>query len=48
MTNENSLTSDCVHVLRQGLALLDELDDLLYADAADLPVRSGVGGAGQV
>jgi uncharacterized damage-inducible protein DinB len=44
MRNENPLVSECVQVLRQGIALLDQLDDKLYAETTSLPVHSGVGG----
>ncbi len=43
MRNENHLTNACVEVLRQGVALLERLDDRLYREAGALPVRSGVG-----
>lgn len=42
MQHVHPLVSGCVHVLRQGLALLDGLDDHLYADKRWLPVRSDV------
>ncbi|HEV2764487.1 MAG TPA: hypothetical protein VGV38_16020 [Pyrinomonadaceae bacterium] len=40
---EHSLVNGCVGALEQGLTLLERLDDRLYASAAGLPVRSGVG-----
>lgn len=44
MRNENNLVDGCVRVLEQGLALLERIDDGLYAGARGLPVKSGVGG----
>lgn len=44
MRDENPLVGDCVQVLRQGLALLEGLDERLYAGTGGLPVHSGVGG----
>jgi hypothetical protein len=44
MRNGNQLVAGCVQVLEQGLALLERVDDALYAGAAGLPIQSGVGG----
>jgi uncharacterized damage-inducible protein DinB len=44
MRNENSLVSECVKVLRQGITLLEQLDDQRYNAITGLPVQSGVGG----
>ncbi len=43
MQNENTLVGACVQVLEQGLALVEQLDDRLYADASGLPAQSGAG-----
>ena len=43
VVEETRLVAGCVGALEQGLALLERLDARLYADAAGLPVRSGVG-----
>ena len=43
MRNKNPLVGECAQVLRQGIALLEQLDDRLYFETRDLPVRSGVG-----
>lgn len=40
---ENRLVGACVRALEQGLALLEQLDDRLYAETGNLPVQSGVG-----
>lgn len=39
----NRLVGACVRALEQGLALLERLDDRLYAGTGGLPVQSGVG-----
>ena len=44
MRDVHQLVADCVRVLEQGLALLERLDERLYAETPGLPVRSGVGG----
>jgi hypothetical protein len=44
MPNENHLIAGCVHVLEQGLALIERIDDRLYTATGGLPVHSGVGG----
>ena len=44
MRNENYLVAGCVQVLEQGLALLERIDDGLYAGTGGLPIQSGVGG----
>ena len=38
------LVAGCVQVLEQGLALLERVDDSLYAGTDGLPLQSGVGG----
>lgn len=43
MQNENPLVNECAQVLRQGIALVEQLDDRLYTDATGLPAQSGVG-----
>jgi hypothetical protein len=43
MRNENQLVAGCVQVLEQGLALLERIDDGLYAGTGGLPIQSGVG-----
>ena len=40
---KNRLVGGCVRVLEQGRALLERLDDRLYACAEGLPVQSGAG-----
>jgi hypothetical protein len=44
MRNKNQLVAGCVQVLEQGLALLERIDDCLYAETGGLPIQSGVGG----
>lgn len=44
MRKENRLVEGCVRVLEQGLALLESIDDELYAGACGLPRWGGVGG----
>lgn len=44
MRKENRLIGACVRVLEQGLELLEQIDDRLYADACVFPLQSGVGG----
>ncbi|MGH9940849.1 MAG: DinB family protein [Pyrinomonadaceae bacterium] len=44
MQHDNQLTSDCVQALKQGVALIEKLDDSLYTETRWLPVKSGVGG----
>jgi hypothetical protein len=43
MRDVDQLVADCVRVLEQGLALIERLDERLYAETLGLPVRSGVG-----
>jgi hypothetical protein len=43
MRNENPLVGECAQVLRQGIALLEQLDDKCYVETAGLPIQSGVG-----
>ena len=40
---KHTLVAGCIGVLEQGHALLERLDDRLYAETGGLPVRSGVG-----
>ena len=42
-SRESRLVGGCVEVLAQGLALVERLDDELYADTGGLHVRGGVG-----
>jgi hypothetical protein len=44
MQHKNPLVRACVQVLRQGSALIEQLDDNRYIETKDLPVHSGVGG----
>jgi len=41
--NKNHLVAACAQALEQGLALLERIDDRLYAETGGLPVQSGVG-----
>jgi hypothetical protein len=43
LEEKNSLVSDCVSLLAQGLGLLQKLDDNLYVRTQGLHSRSGVG-----
>jgi hypothetical protein len=40
---DNHLVAACARVLGQGVELLEELDDRLYAETGGPPVQSGVG-----
>ena len=43
MRDVHQLIADCARVLEQGLALVERLDERLYAETPGLPVRGGVG-----
>ena len=43
MQHDNPLVSECAQVLRQGIALIEQLDDTRYSATASLPIHSGVG-----
>ena len=41
MQRENSLVGACAQVLKQGIALLEQLDDHRYTATSGWPVQSG-------
>ena len=44
MQGLNHLTGECIEALRQGLALVERLDDQLYTGISEEAPRGGVGG----
>jgi uncharacterized damage-inducible protein DinB len=44
MASQNHLTADNIYALKQGLTILDQMDDQLYSKINPLAFKSGIGG----